>query len=164
MTESTTTETTPDETPATPAPTPEQEEKLTPDEARQTQHPSLHGQTNVEIAERTPDAELTKSGRRKTSKTHTKVFVAPHGFNLDDYDHTANIFAVRQYMLNLGLRPVGDVQFDGESTNIDGVSVDLTYSVDAVPSVIATDPDVVHTTVDPDGSPYLKRDESSDEN
>lgn len=162
MTEDTTPQTSePEAAPAeTPELTPPQEEKLTPNEARQTQHPSLHGQKNVEVAERTPDAELTKAGLRKTSATHTKVFVAPPGFDLTEYDHTANIFAVRQYMLNLGLRPVGDVTFDGESVNVDGVSVDLTYSVEAIPSVIATDPDVVHTTVDPDGNPYLE--ESSD--
>lgn len=157
MTESTSTPTAPEPDEAAVETPVEELDQLTPDEARQTQHPSLYGQKNVEVAERTPDADLTKSGRRRTSATHTKVFVAPPGFKLDGYDHEANILATRRTMFNLGLRPVGDVTFDGASTNVDGVSVDLTYTVEAIPTVVATDPDVVHAAVDPDGSPYLER-------
>jgi hypothetical protein len=114
-------------------------DKLKPAEARLAQFPSLAGQPDVEVAERSADVHKASSSR------HIKVFVAPPGFVVEGYDHTANFTATRQYMMGLGLRPDGDVEFDGASENVDGVSVDLTYSVAAIPAVIAVDPDVVHS-------------------
>lgn len=81
---------------------------------------------------------------------HVKVFVLGGKHNelsLENYDHAGNIAATRQYMISQGLRPVGDVTFVGAETNPDGISLDLTYTVKAIPAEAATDLEVAHAPV-----------------
>jgi len=106
------------------------------------QHPSLVGEVDVEVAARSADVVEHESTR------HVKVFVlAPGIFDGRRFDHDANFAATRQYMISQGLRPIGDVVFDDKTTNADGVSIDLTYSVEATAAVVATDPSVIHAEV-----------------
>jgi len=106
------------------------------------QFPALIGKPDVEIAARSADVEDHESTR------HVKIFVlAPGIFDGRRFDHDANFAATRQYMISQGLRPVGDVVFNGKSVNVDGVSINLVYSVEATPAVVATDPEVAHAEV-----------------
>lgn len=112
---------------------------------RARQFPALFGSPEVEVAERTID-----HGEEPTS-THTKDFVTVRrDYDTGDKDaiHENNIRAVRQYMVNQGLRPDAKVQFEGEIDHpFDKRSVVLRYTVGAVPAVVATDFDVAHTVV-----------------
>lgn len=111
------------------------------------QFPALFGKPNVEIAERSADVE------KASSTVHEKVFVVPKAdYDLDaDGIHERNIVAVRQYMVNNGIRPDAKVTFAGEEDWWDGVSVALRYTVDAVPASIAVSYDTAHTVMHQDG-------------
>lgn len=111
-----------------------------------TQFPSLHGQPGVEIAERSSDVTS------RTSKRHRKVFVVyTDGLDFDpaDFDHAPNFNATRQYMLDHGLRPLGDVEFTGAEA-YDARNTALTYEVEAVPAAVATSPETAHVVVSQD--------------
>lgn len=124
------------------------DEKVTDkDEARLEQHPAIVGQPGVEVAERTIDAE-----KPANTVVHTKTFVTPKAtWGTEDQDavHARNINAVRQAMVNQGLRPDADVKFakaydwpyDG------GISLGLDYEVKATPAVIAEKFDDRHLVV-----------------
>lgn len=118
-------------------------EQLNRAEANLNQFPSLNGQTNVEIAGRSTDVD------QRTSSKHRKVFRVFHGkdvFDRDLFDHAPNFNATRQFMLDNGLRPVGDVTL-ASVEDFDAMNVDLTYEVEAIPAVIATDPAQAHMVV-----------------
>ena len=127
-----------------------------PARAREVQHPALIGQPGVEVAERTIDHDT------EPTTMHVKDFVTL----VRDYDpekdavHKRNIVAVRQYMVNQGLRPDSDVVFVGE-TQLGGPagreSVSLRYEVRAVPAVTAREFDQRHTVMDQDGPTPTER-------
>jgi hypothetical protein len=97
----------------------------------------------VEVAERS--ADVVKASTRR----HRKVFRVFHGgltFIEDAFDHGPNKIATRQYMVDHGLRPVGDVTLV-DSKPFDENNVDLTYEVEAIPAQVATDPGQVNTVV-----------------
>ena len=55
------------------------------------------------------------------------------------FDHEPNKAATRQYAIDAGLWPTGDVSFKSAKKHPDGVSWILTYSVDAIPANDAPD-------------------------
>lgn len=90
----------------------------------------------------------------KPTTTHRKVIVAGPGTEVGkDYDHDPNIEATRQYMIQQGLWPKGDVKFVGQAKHADGVSIELTYEGEAVPAHDA--PDSLKVSVIEDESPSL---------
>lgn len=99
----------------------------------QRQFPSLDGEPEVEVAERSPDVE------EPTASEHVKVFVVqanPAGEDFDEAMHGRNITAMRQQAILLGLRPTGDGRFVGSESIDAGQSVRLTYSLPVVPAVV----------------------------
>lgn len=113
-------------------------DKANREEAGQMQFPSLAGQPNVEVAERSADVS------RGSSKVHRKVFrvfTAGLEFDAASFDHQPNFTATRQYMIDHGLRPLGDVSFVGAEA-YDGKNTDLTYQVEAVPAAIDDTADI----------------------
>jgi len=120
------------------------------DVPRETQFPALAGEPDVEVAERTIDyGSPTFGGDPAGTTRHVKDFVTPKGAYEDEADavNVRNINAVRQAMVNQGLRPDGDVDFEGATDHPDGVSVILRYGVKAVPAVIASTYDTQHTVI-----------------
>lgn len=120
---------------------------------RARQFPSLYGEQDVEVAERTIDRDEDENGTPEPTVLHVKDFVTLKRdleFESEDVVHARNINAVRQYMVNQGLRPDADVVFAGE-TDLGGPpgrqSVSLRYEVRAVPAVVATDFDLRHTVI-----------------
>lgn len=112
------------------------------------QAPSLVGRPEVEVAERTQDTDEAESGE------FVKDFVVRRDqFDAEDPDavHARNATAVRQFMVNQGLRPSADVRFVGEEEHWDGVSVVLRYSVGAVPAAVATSFNLAHTVIPENG-------------
>lgn len=68
---------------------------------------------------------------------HVKVFVLPPGPKPTEelgFDHSANKAATRQYALNHGLRPVGDVRHVSTKKHNGGPAWALTYAVAVVPA------------------------------
>lgn len=95
------------------------------------QHPANKGEPAVEVAKRDPDAVEDASGE------YRKVFrVMADVFDEDTFDHAGNINATRQEIINHGLRPSGDVTFDG-AEKFDKYNVDLTYTCPVIPAVDA---------------------------
>lgn len=125
--------------------------------ARERQHPSLTRADNgeaIEIAERTIDHDTVPTTQ------HVKDFVTTRReYDSEDHDaiHERNMRAVRQYMVNQGMRPDAKVVFLGESEGPeirfrpDRRSVTLRYGVEAVPSVVAVGMEQVHTVIDQNG-------------
>lgn len=116
---------------------------------------------DVEIAARSADMD-------EPSNTHEKQFVLGPNPYADGnpytvksgYDHEPNKLATRQYAIDAGLWPTGDVELKSTKRHPDGVSWILTYTVDVIPAHIATD-GTEHPTVtghseaelDEDGEP-----------
>jgi hypothetical protein len=116
--------------------------------ASRVQSPSLVGRPEVEVAERTQDTDKAESGE------FVKDFIVRRDqFDAEDPDavHARNATAVRQFMVNQGLRPDADVRFVGEEDHWDGVSVVLHYSVGAVPAAVATSFGLAHTVIPSNG-------------
>jgi hypothetical protein len=86
------------------------------------------------IAERSADisAETAKNNE------HRKVFVLPPGpkpTEANGYDHRANYAATREYAIQQGLRPTGDVRLVScTKFGPGGVSWALTYAVPVLPA------------------------------
>lgn len=96
---------------------------------------------DVEVAARSADMS-------EPSTTHEKVFVVgpnPYQTGRNPYteasgfDHEPNKAATRQYAIDAGLWPTGDVSFKSAKKHPDGVSWILTYSVDVIPANDAPD-------------------------
>jgi hypothetical protein len=111
----------------------------------QDQFPSEHGDDELEVARRSADTT------EERTDTHTKVFVVPPGTDVTDEVHERNIWAMRQYLINQGLRPEEDGRFVGQDENEDGVSIDLAYECSVQPAHVATDPEVKNATVATEG-------------
>lgn len=110
---------------------------------------------NVEVAARSQDLAKT------SSTTHEKVFVLlRRDWDEADQDkvHEDNTIGVRQYMVNNGLRPTGDVEFvgtedvPGESPDLPDRkrSIGLRYRVKAIP---AGSPDAPQVHIHPEDGP-----------
>lgn len=97
----------------------------------------------TEVAGRSADVDEVKT------ETHRKEFVhGPGKYTVaNGFSHEANIAAVRQYLINTGLRPVGDVEHVSTRTHEDGVSKVLAYEVEAVPAHLAEAYEVAHAHV-----------------
>lgn len=104
---------------------------------------------DTEVAARSTDVdEVETSVHRKEFVHGPGVYTVASGFS-----HEANIAAVRQYLINSGLRPVGDVKYVSTTKHPDGVSKVLAYEVEAVPAHLAEAYEVAHPHViqDDDG-------------
>lgn len=113
-------------------------DKANREDAGQMQFPSLAGQPNVEVAERSADVS------KASTKLHRKVFrvFVGRGGTIDEsFDHQPNFTATRQYMIDHGLRPLGDVSFVGQEP-YDDRNIDLTYQVEAIPAAIDSTADI----------------------
>lgn len=122
--------------------------------SRYRQHPALVGEPGVEVAERSQDVDA------QSTSTHRKVFVTlKRDYTSTDTDqvHLRNQTAVRQYMVNQGIRPDASVRFAGERDHEDGVSLYLDYEVSAVPAVTADDIETRHTVIPTDGPTAAER-------
>lgn len=87
-----------------------------------------------EVALRSPD-------QLKPSLEHVKVFVLGPGEYTEaaGYDHEANKIATRQYAIDAGLWPTGDVRHVSTKKHADGKSKVLTYTVPVIPAHAAPD-------------------------
>lgn len=123
---------------------------------RLRQHPALYGDPAVEVAERTIDHD------EEPTSVHVKDFtVQASGWEIADKDavHERNKTAVRQYMVNQGIRPDNaKVEFVGEKTydELPG-SVVLRYSIAAVPAATAREFDIAHVVIPDDGPTATER-------
>lgn len=119
-------------------------------EPRYVQFPSLAGEPDVEVAERTIDyGNPTFGGDPLGTSQHVKDFVVRR-FEYDnekDAIHVRNINAVRQSMISQGIRPTADVKFLGETDLPDGISISLRYGVEAIPAAVANTFDTQHAVV-----------------
>lgn len=113
---------------------------------------------DVEIAARSADMD-------QPSTTHEKVFVLgpnPYQGSANPYteksgfDHEPNKAATRQYAIDAGLWPTGDVTVKSSKKHPDGVSWIVTYSVEVIPANDAPDgsqsPKVVAEDGDAEGA------------
>lgn len=85
------------------------------------------------VAQRSADTNATSSNE------HVKIFVLPPGPKptaTNGFSHEANFAAVRQYMMQQGLRPTGDVRHVSTKAHKgnEAMGWDLTYAVPAVPA------------------------------
>lgn len=142
------------------------------DSLEQGEHVSDPGVPNdVEVAARSADMEAP-------SEQHEKVFVlgpAPRGHNSTNpyteargYDHEPNKAATRQYAIDSGLWPTGDVEVKSAKRHPDGESWILTYAVPVIPANDAPDGSQSPAVVAPDGDAtgatnYAPPSESGDE-
>lgn len=97
----------------------------------------------TEVAARSADVDEVKT------ETHRKEFVHGPGTYTEagGFSHEANIAATRQYLINAGLRPVGDVKHVSTKTHEDGVSKVLAYEGEVVPAHLAEAYEVAHAEV-----------------
>lgn len=113
---------------------------------------------DVEVAARSADMQ-------SPSMTHTKTFVVgpnPYQTGKNPYteasgfDHEPNKAATRQYAIDAGLWPTGDVTYKSAKPHPDGVSWILTYAVPVIPANGASDgsqsPKVVADDGDAEGA------------
>lgn len=132
----------------------------TPDPAL-AQFPSDLDAPEIEIAERSQDVTAPSSSE------HIKVFVVQRDqakglnpdFAADEDMHHRNIDAMRQALINQGMRPEGDGKFVSAEDGTDDESVRLTYSIDVIPARVA-DPSVTYYVTEEDQHAV---DEASDE-
>lgn len=110
--------------------------------ARRQAHVS-EASADTETAARSADVDEV------STETHRKEFVHGPGVYTvaSGFSHEANIAAVRQYLINSGLRPVGDVKHVSTRTHDDGVSKVLAYEVEAIPAHLAEAYEVAHPHV-----------------
>lgn len=109
---------------------------------------------DVEIAARSADMS-------EPSNTHEKQFVLGPGVGkpksnpyteANGYDHEPNKAATRQYAIDSGLWPTGDVRFKSGKKHPDGESWILTYVVDVIPAHTAEDGAQTPRVVGSDGA------------
>jgi len=98
-------------------------------DTRLVAHPSLLGDSETEVSKRNLDSEV---GDRYVKQY---VMLLPYGREMQDTENEANITAVRATVLNMGLRPTGDVELVSVKAHPDGISTVATYSVPVIPSV-----------------------------
>lgn len=124
---------------------------------------------DVEVAARSADMDTP-------SMTHEKVFVLGPGSagnsrnpytEAGGFDHEPNKAATRQYAIDAGLWPTGDVTVKSSKKHPDGVSWIVTYTVDVIPANDAPDgsqsPKVVAADGDAEGATNYSPPEDVDE-
>lgn len=96
---------------------------------------------DVEIAARSADMSTPSDTREKVfvlgpgvGKPKSNPYTEANGF-----DHEPNKAATRQYAIDSGLWPTGDVRFKSGKKHPDGESWILTYAVDVIPAHTAED-------------------------
>ncbi len=87
-----------------------------PKDLTRVQSPSLVGEEELEIAQRSADQHAEKSN------TYVKDFVLTKDGYGDGvgYNYDSDTYATRQELMNNGLRPAGDVTFEGTHVHPDG--------------------------------------------
>ncbi len=133
--------------------TPEEHAEVTKDVDATTPVASDEVPTDVEIGARSADADAP-------TNDFEKVFVlGPNPYITDenpyteahDYDHEPNKTATRQYAIDHGLWPTGDVRFVSGKKHPDGVSWILSYAVPVIPAHLADNGETHPHVVDDDG-------------
>lgn len=119
--------------------------------------PSLVGEPEVEVAERSQDETADEAD------TFRKDFVLLKSeYDLGDKEaiHAANEDAVRQILMQNGLRPEQATITHRTKKHPDGASIIITYRAKAVPAAVTNDPEVAHARVD--GEPVFPADKSAE--
>lgn len=103
------------------------------------------------------EVEQRSADQTKPSLEHTKIFVlGPTSGYAKGYDHEPNKAATRQYAIDQGMWPTGDVKFVSAKTHADGVSLVLTYKVPVIPAHDAPEespnPEVIADDTDKGGA------------
>lgn len=109
---------------------------------------------DIEVAARSADMDAP-------STTHEKVFVVGPGSvpgqkgnpwtEANGFDHEPNKAATRQYAIDHGLWPTGEVTFKSAKKHPDGESWILTYTVEVIPAHDAADGSQTPAVVTADG-------------
>lgn len=83
----------------------------------------------------TADYVAARSTDGSSGNRYKKTFIilAEPKWNESEYDHKPNLVGTLSEALIRGLHPLGEAKFDGDSIQSDGVSVELTYSVEVKP-------------------------------
>jgi hypothetical protein len=99
------------------------------------QHPSLHGDDEAEIAQRSADG----SDGHHWFKQFVHRVPPGHSFDPDRMDHTANLAGTVQAAVQNGVHPKGDPVFVGcEAHPTAPDNHVLTYAVPVVPAAVDT--------------------------
>lgn len=107
------------------------------------QFPSLHGDPDGEVAQRSPDGGVGDVFRR--------VFTVPDrshtpGLPIDHESHLSRLTETVADAVRRGLHPKGDPEFDGETPHPTAPNnTNLTYSVHVVPAAVDNDPTTTAT-------------------
>lgn len=119
------------------------DEKSTDENATAVPEASTETMTTAE------EVDARSADQDHPTTTHRKEFVHGPGVytKASGFSHEANIAATRQYLINSGLRPVGDVEHVSTKTHEDGVSKVLAYEVEAIPADEAEAYAVAHAEV-----------------
>jgi hypothetical protein len=120
------------------------------------------------VTELDPEAEVALRSADQSDKPtseHRKIFVlgpdpssptANPYTEAKGYDHEPNKAATRQYAIDQGLWPTGDVRFVSGKRHADGVSWELTYAVPVEPAhnvpTESPNPEVIADDTDNDGA------------
>lgn len=110
-------------------------ELVTPDE-HAAAIPELAPAENVTALDAADEVAARSADMDKPSTEHRKVFILGPGRydSSTDYDHEPNKAATRQYAIDGGLWPVGDVRFISNKLHPDGKSRVLSYGVQVEPA------------------------------
>lgn len=121
------------------------------EEVRQAQFPSTLDENEVEIAERTTDTTASSVSKYKKDFVLLKAdYVGGDKAGI----HANNRAAVRQFLINLGLRAYPDAEIAVSTKNHrDGKSITLSYTVEVTPAAVAEEARLVHTRTD-GGDPF----------
>jgi len=102
------------------------------------QHPALDGESEKEIARRSPDGA---EGHFWLRELVHRILPGYH-FDPDTMDHTANLAGAAQAAIQAGVHPKGEPFLAGVRPHETApANVILTYAVPVVPAVIDKDPD-----------------------
>lgn len=95
----------------------------------QLQHPANIGEEGIEVAERSQDVHTqSTTNHKKTIVIPKSAWGKPSTQDVKDF-HERQYTAVRQYLMNQGMRPVGAVSLASKKDHPDGASLIFTYQV-----------------------------------
>jgi len=114
--------------------------------AEQSQFPSLRGLQNLEVEKRGADNDGSEDGRWR--KTYVLLGDLESLEDEENEVHRKNRIDVLQQAIMNGLHPQEEASFDGAEIHEDGVSVNLHYSVNVIPSIVDEDPESAVTPAD----------------
>lgn len=98
------------------------------------QFPSLRGEPEVEVAERSADND--KPSMRFVKQFVIKVVGDTEAWLAEEETHVGHKLRVLEEAIQRGLHAKGDVKFEGAEDHWDKVSKVLTYSVKTVPAAV----------------------------